>query len=77
MPQHQLRLVLQGPHGAFGATLKSSFPISFDQKCFLFLLYIVAMQHNSKQLGVMLDGKEFVAIALTVIKNMCLMLFLD
>lgn len=27
------------------------------------------MQHNRKQLGVVVDGKEFVAIALTVIKK--------
>lgn len=52
-------------------------PSHLTKSVFLFLLYIVAMQHNSKQLGVMLDGKEFVAIALTVIKTMWLMLFLD
>jgi len=74
MSQHQLGILLQGLHGA---TIESSFPISFNQKWVLFLLNIVTMQPNSKQLGVMLDGKEFVAIALTVIKTMCLTLFLD
>ena len=48
MPQHELRTLLQGLHGAFEATIKSSFSISFDQKWFLFLLNIVTMQHNSK-----------------------------